>query len=111
VSQTLRLAGAAAELAASMMSAKDADLLKSHLFQPIAVETSSSTDSSTATFPTDLGHKISSVSGAVQEAFFLFQRISVSAQCFKSSFSMIVLLHLTVSRISHSSALLLACFN
>jgi len=65
VSQTSRSAGADAELAASRKSAKYADLLQSHLFQPIAVETSGSMDSSTATFFTDLGHKISSVSGEV----------------------------------------------
>jgi len=77
VSQTSRSAGAAAELAASRKSAKYADLLQSHLFQSIAVETSSSMDSSTATFFTDFGRKISSVSGEVREASFLFQRISV----------------------------------
>jgi len=65
VSQTSRSAGAAAELAASRKSAKYADLLQSHLFQPIAVETSGSMDSSTATFFTDLGCKISSVSGEI----------------------------------------------
>jgi len=46
-------AGAVAELAASMMTRKSTkyeDLLQSHLFQPIVVETSGSMDSSTATF-------------------------------------------------------------
>jgi len=85
VSQTSRSAGAAAERAASRKSAKYADLLQSHLFQPIAVETSGSMDSFTATFFTDLDRKISSVSGRVREAFFLFQLISVSVQRFNSA--------------------------
>jgi len=84
VSQTSRSAGAAAELAASRKSSRYTDLLQFHLFQPIAVETSGSMDSSTATFFTDLGRKISSVSGEVREASFLFQRISVSVQRFNS---------------------------
>jgi len=84
VCQTSRSADSAAELAASRKSAKYADLLQSHLFQPTAVETSGSMNSSTATFFTDLGHKISSVSGEVREAFFLFQRISVFVQRFNS---------------------------
>jgi len=50
VCQTSRLAGAAAELAASRKSAKYADLLQSHLFQPMAVEISGFMDSCTAIF-------------------------------------------------------------
>jgi len=59
---------------------KYADLLQSHLFQPTAVETSGSMGTATATFFTHLGCKISSVSGEVREASFLFQCISVSVQ-------------------------------
>jgi len=84
VNQTSHSADSAAELAASGMSAKYADLLQSHLFQLTAVETSGSMNSSTATFFTDLCHKISSVSGEVREASFLFQRISVFVQHFNS---------------------------
>jgi len=111
VSQTSRSTGAAAELAASRKSAKYADLLQSHLLQPIAVETSGSMDSSSAALFTDLGRNTSSVSGEFREAYpsyfnvFLFL-FYVSTR----SFSIIVLLQPTVSRISHSSALLLACF-
>jgi len=83
VSQTSCSAGAA-ELAASRKSAEYANLLQSHFFQPTAVETLGSIDSSTATFFTDLGHELSSVSGEVREASFLFQRISGSVQCFNS---------------------------
>jgi len=84
VNQTSRSAGAAAKLAASRKSAKYADLLQSHLFQLIAVETSGSMDCFTASFFTDFGRKISSVSGKLREASFLFQRISVSVQRFNS---------------------------
>jgi len=65
VSQTSRSTDAAAELASSRKSAKYADLLQSHLFQPIAVEPSGFMDFFTAIFFTDLGRKISSVSGEV----------------------------------------------
>jgi len=68
----------------SRKSAKYADLLQSHLFQPIIAETSDSVDSSTATSFTDLGRKISLVSGEVREASFLFQRISVFVKRFNS---------------------------
>jgi len=88
MSQTSRSAAAAAELAASRKSAEYANLFRSHLFQPIAMKTSRSMDSSIVIFFTDLGHKISSVSGEVREVSFLFQRISVSVQRFNS-----VLLH------------------
>jgi len=84
VSQTSRSAGAAAELAASRKSAMYADLLQSHLFQPTAVKTSGSMDSSIATFFTDMSCKILSISGEVREASFLFQHVSVSVQRFKS---------------------------
>jgi len=65
VSQTSRSADSAAKLAASRKSAKYADLLQAHLFQLIAVETLGSVEASTATFFTDLRHKISLVSGEV----------------------------------------------
>jgi len=83
VSQTSHSAASAAELAAYRKSAKYADLLQSYLFQSIAAETSSSMDSSPAAFFTGLGRKISSVSGEVREASFLFQRISA---CFMRRF-------------------------
>jgi len=57
VSQTSRPAGAAAELAASRQPTEYADLLLSHLFPLIEVETSCSMDSSTAAFFTDWAAK------------------------------------------------------
>jgi len=63
-------------------SAKYIDLLLSHLFQPTAVETLHSLDSSTATFFVDLGHEISLISIIYWEASFLFQHSSITRQCF-----------------------------
>jgi len=59
-----------------------------YMFEPIAVENLGALCSSTLDFLVELGHRICSQSGDVRESSYLFQRISVAIQRFKS-----VLLH------------------
>ena len=81
-------AGAAAELAATRKNAKYSSLPASHSFQPIALETHGPLNNSAVDFLTDLGHRISSVTGEEREKQFLFQRIAVALQRYNA-----VLLH------------------
>ena len=81
-------AGAAAELAATRKIAKYSNLPASHTFQPIALETHGPINHSAVEFLTDLGHRISSVTGEEREKQFLFQRIAVALQRYNA-----VLLH------------------
>jgi hypothetical protein len=85
---TASAAGAAAEMAATRKLAKYADLPASYVFQPIALETLGTINESAVNFLTDLGHRISSVSGEDREGLFLFQRLSVTLQRYNS-----ILLH------------------
>jgi hypothetical protein len=80
--------GAAAELAASKKISKYADLPASYIFQPIALETLGTMNGSAAEFFTDLGRRISIVSGEEREGLFLFQRLSVTLQRYNA-----ILLH------------------
>ena len=84
MSSSAREAGAAAELAANRKSAKYADLPQSHLFQPIALETLGSMNSSTVSFFSDLSRRISIVSGGIREPSYLFQRIAITIRRFNS---------------------------
>jgi len=84
VSSTAREAGASAEMAATRKSSKYADLSHSHHFQPIALETLGSMNSSAVSFFHDLGRRISQVSGDSREASYLFQRIAFTIQRFNS---------------------------
>jgi len=63
ISSTARKAGVAAEMAATQKSAKYADVSRLHHFQPIALETLGSMNSSAISFFQDLGRRISQVSG------------------------------------------------
>jgi len=103
-----RSAGAAAELAASRKSAKYADLLQSHLFQPIAVETLGSMDSSTTLSLLTWATKYLQFLAKCERPPSYFNIFLFSLKVSTLFFSMIVLLHPMVSRTSHSSALLLA---
>ena len=87
LSSSAREAGVAAELAANRKSAKYADLPQSQLFQPIALETLGSMNSSTVSFFSDLGlsRKISTVSGDIRKSSsYLFQCIAITIQRFNS---------------------------
>ena len=88
VNSSAESAGAAAELAATRKTAKYTSLPASHSFHPIALETHGPINHSAVDFLTDLGHRISSVTGEEREKQFLFQRIAVVLQRFNA-----VLLH------------------
>ena len=77
---TVRCAGAAADLAAANKKLKYAALALSYLFVPVAIETLGPINSEGAEFLSDLGSRIASVSGDPRETTFLFQRISIAIQ-------------------------------
>jgi len=80
--------GTVADMAASRKTEKYSCLSSSYMFEPIAVENLGTFSTSTLVFLVQLGRRISSQSGDVQESSYLFQRISVAIQRFNS-----VLLH------------------
>jgi len=80
--------GRVADQAATRESAKYVDFTAACIFQPIAVENMGPTSASALDFISNLGQKISYLSGNDREAQFSFQRISVTIQRFNS-----VLLH------------------
>jgi hypothetical protein len=80
----------AAELAASRKEAKYSSLPSCYSFQPIALETLGPVNSSAVDLLSELGRRLSFVSGDVRETSFLFQRLSVIIQRFNS-----VLIHET----------------
>ena len=69
-------------------SAKYADLEMSYVFQPLAFENLGPMNESAIKFFSELGQKISSVTGDNLECRFLFQRLSISVQHFNA-----ILLH------------------
>ena len=81
-------AGSAAESAASRKLDKYTDLSADYLFQPVALESLGPVSSSTSAFLSDLGKRISSVSGDPRAESYLLQRLSVCIQRFNA-----VLLH------------------
>ena len=88
IESTSRTAGAAAELADIRKSAKYANLEPTHVFQPLAFENLGSMNESAIQFFSELGQKISFVTGDNLECRFLFQRLSISVQRFNA-----ILLH------------------
>ena len=92
VSDSERLAGAAAELAATRKSDKYADLTPSYLLQPIATENLGAMNDSCFDFFRELSRRITLISGDVFESWYLFQRLSILIQRFNS-----VLLHTSFS--------------
>lgn len=88
IAASARSAGSAAEAAATRKLAKYTNLSMNYIFQPIAVENLGPLNESAADFMTDLGRRISVVSGEVREGAFLFQRVSVAMQRYNA-----ILLH------------------
>ena len=80
--------GLVADQAADRKAVKYADFTASYVFEPIAVENLGPLNASALEFISNLGQKISNLSGDDRETQFLFQRISVTIQRFNS-----VLLH------------------
>ena len=77
---TFRCAGAAADLAAVNKTLKYAELGREYVFVPVAVETLGPINSEGADFISDLGQRITAISGDLRETAFLFQRISIAIQ-------------------------------
>jgi len=76
--------GHAAELAATRKTDKYASLAAAYIVQPIAFETMGPINSSGLQFLTELGRRISAVSGDKRETSFLFQRLSICIQRFNA---------------------------
>jgi len=75
-------------MAAYRKQAKYATLSRSHMFQPIALETPCPVNESAEKFLKDLGHRITSVSADDhKEGQFLFQRLSITLQRFNAILS------------------------
>src|SRR6218665_2694526 len=80
LSQTAISAGSAAEPAPMRKTAKYALLHATYVFVPIAFKTLGPVNAEGAEFLSELGHRISSVSGDQRETNFLLQRLSICVQ-------------------------------
>ena len=80
LNRTVHTAGAAAEFATEAKNRKYADLPWAVTFVPEAVETLGPICSDVNEFITELGRRISYVSGDPRDTAFLFQRISIAVQ-------------------------------
>ena len=83
---------AVAALAEDKKLSKYSDLAREYIVQPVAVETLGGLGPSTLSFLSDLGRRISIVSGNKRAAEFLRQRIGIAVQagnaaCVKESFA------------------------
>lgn len=76
--------GAAAERAAARKHEKYHPLASTHLFVPLAFETMGPINSEGLAFLSDLGQKLSLVSGDPRETSFLYQRFSLTMQRFNA---------------------------
>jgi len=88
---TSNTAGAAAAAAAERKTAKYTELLRHHLFVPIAIETFGPICEEGQHFIREIGKRISSVTSDPRETAFLFQRLSIAIQrfnavCFSGTF-------------------------
>ena len=79
IQATAHSAGAAAESAAVNKTIKYNDLMTTHIFVPIAVETSGAWCNQSA-FIEDLGRRINAITNDSLETTYLIQRLSVALQ-------------------------------
>jgi len=77
-------AGSAAEAACVRKESKYSTLPSDLIFQPVAMETHGPLNASALNFLSEVGRRLSSVSGDPRETSFLFQRLSVIVQRFNS---------------------------
>src|SRR6476661_218155 len=73
-------AGSAAAKAEGIKTAKYASLAQTHVFIPLALETMGAWGQQCTDFVTDLGRRLTAVSGEKREPSFLRQRISMAVQ-------------------------------
>jgi len=82
---TSHSAGSAAETASIRKETKYSSLPPDFIFQPVAIETLGPLNTSALNFLSEVGHRLTSLSGNSREMSFLFQRISMLIQHFNSA--------------------------
>ena len=85
---TSHSAGSAAETAPIRKESKYSSLPPEYLFQPVAIETIGPLNASALNFLSEVGRRLTSLSGDSRETSFLFQRLSVLIQRFNSALIM-----------------------
>ena len=83
--------GAAADSSAASKTQKYASISQTHIFAPVAIETTGVWNQQASEFLTELGRRITEVTGEMKETIYLFQQVSVAIQrgnmlCFTGSF-------------------------
>jgi hypothetical protein len=73
-------AGAAADRAATLKHAKYQTIKQTHIFTPVAIETSGVWNDEGLNFMFELGRRLTAITGDQRETTFLLQRISVTIQ-------------------------------
>ena len=85
---TSHSAGSAAETASIRKESKYSPLSPEYLFQPVAIETLGPLSASARNFLSEVGRRLTSLSGDSRETSFLFQRLSMLIQRFNSALIM-----------------------
>ena len=80
ISRTSSTPGAAADKAAELKRNKYQSLLQTHLFVPVAIETSGVLNHEALEFLQELGRRIEEQTGDSKETTYLFQRVYVAIQ-------------------------------
>ena len=92
-----------------MMIQKYANIVQTHIFTPVAIETSSVLSIQAIELLTELGKRIFEITGEVKETTYLFQQVSVAIQrgnmlCFTGSFvTNDVNFHLQMGHLTHTA--------
>jgi len=81
---TAATSGAAAENAATKKEAKYAGLASSYMFVPLAFETLGPINTAGIQFFSEIGRRLSAITGDKREGSYLFQRLSVTMQRFNA---------------------------
>ena len=72
--------GHAADKSAVSKTKKYQSILQTHLFTPIAIETAGVWTRQAREFITELGKRITTVTGEIKETSYIFQQVSVAIQ-------------------------------
>ena len=84
IPETATEAGRAAELAATRKHAKYADLQRRYTFVPVALETLGPLNREGLDFISEMGRRLTKISGDTRETGFILQRLSVTVQRFNA---------------------------
>jgi len=84
IQATSSTAGTAAEGAADWKELKYQSLAHTHPFIPLAFETPGPINANGSAFLIQLGRRLSACTGDIRETFFLFQRLSLTIQCYNA---------------------------